>query len=205
MSTDNIDGLDQKSRERLFDYISQRQIVQLAQSLKKVSQSISKPNSEDAVVGSCLDKITFGEYDTPLIVHAADVGNIEAINILLEYNVDVNNSDSRRRTAVWYACYSSNTSIALLLLSHGADPSIFEKEKQETTMVQVAYEGNLDIIKALLNDGKKYKYAFDWDKLINQCDEAGYNAFHYCCERGNLDCLKYLLSKEKQFKTKIME
>ena len=89
-----------------------------------------------------------------------------------------------------------------LLMLNNADPNIVPNDElEQTTMYWAADNGNVSIIKLLLNDENKYNInnIFNWDKLINYgTKDTNDTIFHILCRNGNLDCIKYLLSIENK-------
>lgn len=153
----------------------------------------------------------YGVDERPLLVSACIANSPEIIKTLLTVEaLDVNNTDKHGKTAIYMACHVGNLEVVKLLLEKGADPNILPTlDGSESTMIKTAYKGNRDIMKELLNLDGKYKYTFDWNKLINYCKSGGTNVFHICCQGGFISCLKFLFRVEKEekeeenFQTKI--
>ena len=94
------------------------------------------------------------------------------------------------------ACRLNREKIVEILLRHGADANIKDtgKKRTFTTMHWAAWNGNLSIMKLLI------EYQFNYKKLINNrisIKQAPYNlmsVFLILCSNGNVECMKYLYS-----------
>ncbi|GKT44465.1 ankyrin repeat and KH domain-containing protein mask [Colletotrichum spaethianum] len=129
---------------------------------------------------------------TPLQV-AAEVGNLEAVRLLLGHGADINALPGSEfgRTALQAAVYGSNyeniPAIVELLLSFGADVNVSPAEKGGITALQgAAISGNITIAKTLLDQGANVN--------AGPAVEEGRTAIEGAAEHGRLDMVRFLIS-----------
>jgi ankyrin repeat protein len=128
---------------------------------------------------------------TPLQV-AADEGDMEAIQLLLDHGADINSppGDEFGRTALQAATSARNPDprIIQLLLSHGADVNARPARKGGVTALQgAAISGDLQIARMLLG------YAADVNAA--SAPEKGRTSLEGAAEHGRLDMVQLLLSR----------
>ncbi len=116
---------------------------------------------------------------------AAQNGNTEVVQYLLEHGADIKAQDHvLSRTAVHLAAENGNLECVKFLAEHGAD--LLDKDAYGATALHYAAGNNkLDVMKYLIS--KKLDYT---DK-----DARGWSALHYACHGGSIDVVKYLLAK----------
>src|SRR5690242_9599823 len=82
-------------------------------------------------------------------------GNSQILDLLLAKGVNINLSDKRDRTPLFYACQYNNEDIAKRLLEYLVDRPVDEVNKQDfrhrTPLRQAAAHGNIDVVQAILN------------------------------------------------------
>lgn len=97
------------------------------------------------------NRIQFSFYPSYPIILAIINGNIRAVELLLDYGVDVNTCDLNGKTGLMYAAENGRFEIAKLLVERGAD--IFTTWQQETiNAMWFAEINNRDEISQLLED-----------------------------------------------------
>ncbi|NIO49585.1 MAG: serine hydrolase [Candidatus Aminicenantes bacterium] len=91
--------------------------------------------------------------DTGLaLIEAADKGDSEAVEALLDSGADINARDEQNQTALHLAAGRGHTPVVKLLLERGADVNAKNLLGRTPLLVPV-YRGSLDIVRALLNAG----------------------------------------------------
>ena len=128
---------------------------------------------------------------TPLM-RAAHNGNLQIAKVLLDHGAKVNLSDIYGFTALSYSVGKGHLNMAKYLLYKGANAKLVPKKRQMTPLMQAAYNGNLQIIKVLLNNGAK----------VNLTDN-GITALNFAIVNGHFNIVKYLLSKGANVNLKI--
>lgn len=126
---------------------------------------------------------SFSDKKTALHV-AAQLGNIELMDLLLSYNADINRADSNDWTALHYAAnYNNNESVQFLLM-HNADSKALNNKKQ-SALVLAIQQGNLASAEllALANSD------------VNAVDHEGNSPLHYAAvlEKSNAKKIVELL------------
>jgi ankyrin repeat protein len=87
---------------------------------------------------------------TPLM-HAAAVGSLDAVRLLLERGASVNTADAAGVTPLMFA--ARDAAKVRLLLERGADPNAKSKLGQTAMLIAAASPGSLEILRALADKG----------------------------------------------------
>lgn len=88
----------------------------------------------------------------PLILGAASQGDRAKVTALLDAGADVNATDSRGNTALYFAAMRGHTELAALLLERGADPNSSNQFRRTPVHVAARY-GHGDVIRILAKNG----------------------------------------------------
>uniref|UniRef100_A0A8C5GSM8 Euchromatic histone-lysine N-methyltransferase 2 n=1 Tax=Gouania willdenowi TaxID=441366 RepID=A0A8C5GSM8_GOUWI len=117
--------------------------------------------------------------------HAAKMGNLEIVNMLLETGqVDVNAQDSGGWTPIIWAAEHKHVQVIKSLLNRGADVSISDKELN-VCLHWAAYAGNVDIAELVLNAGCS----------LASANLHGDTPLHIAAREGYLECVTLFLSR----------
>ncbi|XP_041867898.1 histone-lysine N-methyltransferase EHMT2 isoform X2 [Melanotaenia boesemani] len=117
--------------------------------------------------------------------HAAKLGNLEIVNMLLETGqVDVNAQDSGGWTPIIWAAEHKHVEVIKSLLNRGADVSINDKELN-VCLHWAAYAGSVDIAEMVLNAGCS----------LASVNIHGDTPLHIAAREGYLDCVILFLSR----------
>uniref|UniRef100_A0A8C6SVS9 Euchromatic histone-lysine N-methyltransferase 2 n=1 Tax=Neogobius melanostomus TaxID=47308 RepID=A0A8C6SVS9_9GOBI len=118
--------------------------------------------------------------------HAAKLGNLEIVNMLLETGqVDVNCfQDSGGWTPIIWAAEHKHIKVIKSLLNRGADVTINDKELN-VCLHWAAYAGNVDIAEMVLNAGCS----------LFSSNIHGDTPLHIAAREGFLDCVMLFLSR----------
>lgn len=130
------------------------------------------------------DNISVVDEDgcTPLI-SASFFGFTEVVRILLSRGSDINVQDPRGATALAFAARNGHTKTAELLLEKGADMTLLGSIVGWTALLDAAYHGSVDIVRALLAHGAD----------INFTSQNGYDVLLSATEGGQTSVIKVLL------------
>ena len=153
-----------------------------------------------------LDKI-FNKWQhqqtgNPIVFEAVLENKTEVVMLLLSYysKINMNVLDKKsKHSAVLASCMNNNVRLTKTLMDYGCDPNVVVNGK--TAIHYCASHNNVKMMDILLD--KSNKIPFNWDKLINSTTQYGYTALMRSCQRGCEQMIKYLFSKEKDFKMKI--
>lgn len=122
------------------------------------------------------------------LMHAAQRGKTEVVNILLKMGANVNAVDPDDNTALHFAVREGNVAIVKILLEAKAD--IFAKEEhQETALFDAVRSGNVEIVKMLLASTSPEKRKL----LIVSKNHIDENAITEALNKGKFDILVQLL------------
>uniref|UniRef100_I3K7A3 Euchromatic histone-lysine N-methyltransferase 2 n=1 Tax=Oreochromis niloticus TaxID=8128 RepID=I3K7A3_ORENI len=117
--------------------------------------------------------------------HAAKLGNLEIVNMLLETGqVDVNAQDSGGWTPIIWAAEHKHVDVIKALLNRGADVTINDKELN-VCLHWAAYAGNVDIAELVLNAGCS----------LSSVNVHGDTPLHIAAREGYLECVTLFLSR----------
>uniref|UniRef100_A0A671WR85 Euchromatic histone-lysine N-methyltransferase 2 n=1 Tax=Sparus aurata TaxID=8175 RepID=A0A671WR85_SPAAU len=117
--------------------------------------------------------------------HAAKLGNLEILNMLLETGqVDVNAQDSGGWTPIIWAAEHKHITVIKALLNRGADVTINDKELN-VCLHWAAYAGSVDIAELVLNAGCS----------LASVNMHGDTPLHIAAREGYLECVTLFLSR----------
>ncbi|XP_048826031.1 cyclin-dependent kinase 4 inhibitor B-like [Brienomyrus brachyistius] len=109
-----------------------------------------------------------------VLTSAAATGNYENVQALLQAGVDPNAVNRFGRTAL-QVMMMGNTAVARLLLQHGANPGVRDRDTGGTPLHDAAREGFLDTVKVLVAHGAEVHARDNRDQRpIDLAMENGY-------------------------------
>jgi ankyrin repeat protein len=120
--------------------------------------------------------------DGLLLVSASEVGDVEAVKMLLQMGAYVHAQDSGGRCALVAAAYKNNIEIAGLLIAAGADVNLKDNTIQSAFLIS-AMQGYLDFMKKTLEAGAD----------VNSTDSDNGTALIRASDRGHAEIIKELL------------
>lgn len=119
----------------------------------------------------------------PPIVQAAYHGKTEMINLLLEFNADINAINYTRRTGLHEACWRNQKDAGFLLLEKGADPNTVDRMGSTPLRDAVGFDYRelaLKLAQCGADGSVEYKYGDDirkkaqqrgWDDVVQALDD----------------------------------
>ncbi len=116
-------------------------------------------------------------------IKAARNNDIEQLQNLLEQGVDIETTDSHKRTALMVATYENHVEASSVLINSGADVNA-QDDRLESPLLHAGASGYLEILKACLATGKA-------DHLV--LNRYGGTALIPACERGHTAVVQELL------------
>ena len=119
---------------------------------------------------------------TPLM-HAAAIGSIEAVRLLLDAGADVNARNASGATALLWA--DGDHAKSWLLIREGADVHATSKLRKTPLLALAGRPGNADLLRALLDRGVD----------PNMADAGGNTALMSAAETGDLEMVRLLVDK----------
>ena len=84
---------------------------------------------------------------------AAYLGDVDATQMLIEDNAEVNAGDRRKKTALHLAAKKGHVDVAKVLIQNGADVNAVDKWKERTALHEASQYGHIDVAKLLLQNG----------------------------------------------------
>lgn len=169
------------------------------------------------------------EFQTPL-AYAAKVGNIEAVEMLLEKNADVDIADNEERTPIHMAAENGQTQCVKLLGEHTPGCVNYAEETGKSPLHLAAIKGHKFVCEALIEMGAEISgrddinwtpldYAalhghrkvvtllLDNDAPVDAVDKNGSTPLHHASTHGHTECMGILLDRgasiswqDKEFK-----
>lgn len=124
------------------------------------------------------------ETVTQQFIQAAEAGDLEAVQNLLQDGIDINAQDERGRTAVMAATYNHQTEMVRLLISKGADINIRD-HLLNNVFLYAGAEGMLDIV----------QLAIEADADTKLTNRYGGTALIPASERGHVEVVRELLTR----------
>jgi ankyrin repeat protein len=120
----------------------------------RINSDIPLPRPDGEEVDRLLALILEAKIpDTGLaLIEAANKGDSEAVEALLDSGADINARDEQNQTPLHLAAGRGHTPVVKLLLERGADVNAKNLLGRTPLLVHV-YRGSLDIVRALLNAG----------------------------------------------------
>lgn len=119
----------------------------------------------------------------PPLIMAAMSNNMEALSLLMEYNVDVFMFTKQHVSAIHMAAYHGNVEIVEILLKAGVPPDHHDPVAKLTPLVAAASSDQKEVVKLLLQNGADKDF-----QSIN-----GYSALMFACKAGSVITAQVLL------------
>jgi ankyrin repeat protein len=172
--------------------------------LRTVLKGGANPNASDPRGGG-----------TPLM-HAAVVGSLEGMTMLLDQGADVNAANSLGATPLMWA--ATDLAKVQLLLARGANPKAVSQRGRTALFLAARSDRSSDIVKRLIaagadvravdaakmtvlhsaaggNDTETIRQVVDAGADVNAADFAGFTALIHAASNRNLDAVRLLLAK----------
>jgi ankyrin repeat protein len=118
------------------------------------------------------------------LMFAAFNGHSEIVLALLEGGAGVDRRDLMGRTALLYASTGPFPETVKILLDKGAKPNIIDSDEHFTPIMHAAAEGNLDVVKILL----------EYEADLSLTDVDGDDAESFARQAGHIQVAEYLQS-----------
>ncbi|KAK3800105.1 hypothetical protein RRG08_015071 [Elysia crispata] len=145
---------EQKRIKRMLEAAFDGDIDQMKEVLKEVSDLDDKNGIGNDVIGRALRTKHMMSIidckdanDNTALSEAANGGNADAINFLLERGADPNTQGHFMRTPLYRAAFAGHLEATLALLENGADPRIYASDSQTPTDI-----ASRDDVKAALQN-----------------------------------------------------
>jgi len=118
------------------------------------------------------------------LMYAAFNGHSKIVLALLENGAGVDRRDLMGRTALLYASTGPFPETVKILLEKGAKPNIIDSDEHFTPLMHAAAEGNLDVVKILL----------EYEADLSLTDVDGDDAESFARQAGHIQVADYLKS-----------
>ncbi|XP_071124052.1 uncharacterized protein [Mytilus edulis] len=172
-------------------------------SLRKQKASALLKNFESDTHTNTLDNIEYEDYIDfkkqhhfcshnmrKPIIDAAWEGYADIVQMLLEFNCNVNEVDKYGRTALFVACLLGKMEVVNVLLDHNADHSLCD-ENEKSPLLVASREGYDEIVNALVHKNAS----------VNQCDAKGNSPLIVASSEGHFWVVQILSAKKPKFST----
>ncbi len=137
-----------------------------------------------------LSSMVFGASKSPVADAAMD-GNIGQVRTLIQQKADVNAPQADGATAIQWAAYRNDLSLADVLIAAGANVKIANREGA-TPLYLASLQGSSKMIQKLLEAGAD----------VNETGPQGETPLMLAARSGNLDSIKILLDYKAQVNIK---
>ena len=125
-----------------------------------------------------------GKNDETALFKAADRVKTDTVKLLLSFNPDVNIPNLKGQTALWLACVSGNTDIALVLLQAPTIDINHAADENTTALIMSCSQGHTDIALALIAAP---------GINVNHAMSNGWTALTFSCALGHANITLALL------------
>ncbi|KAI0272290.1 ankyrin repeat-containing domain protein [Gloeopeniophorella convolvens] len=102
--------------------------------------------------GASVNEANGGPYEGSALQEAASKGDLDIVQLLINYGANVN-APGHRRSVLQEAVSNGNLDIIQLLLNHGADVNVEGGLYEGSALQEAVSEGKLNIVELLLNHG----------------------------------------------------
>lgn len=123
---------------------------------------------------------------------AAFIGNLAVIKLYIDYNGDINITDSKGRNALHLSCISNNKQISKILLLNNINKDQNDTINLNSPLMYCIQYKSYDCLKLLVSHNCN----------INIKDKIGNTPMHYAVKAKNLKLILYLLKKGGSLKEK---
>lgn len=114
------------------------------------------------------------------LIRAIDSSGVARVEFLLKQGANPNARDDRGEPALIFALHADHPDAAQLLASWPGIDLEEENKEQQTALMVAAYQGRLDLVKSLLENGAEVSH-------------KGWTALHYAASSGQIEVVRYLL------------
>ena len=155
------------------------------------------------LLNNLADYNTIDIYGNNCIISAVVNNKINLIiNILCNYNVDIEHQNNEGETALWIACKNNNYEIAVYLIEK-MYANILVKNKNNNDILMYMLMGNT-------YDNKLFEYLLERSLIngnynINHKNKIGYTILMISTEKGYLDIVKKLIENRANYNLKNSE
>ncbi|WP_339041993.1 ankyrin repeat domain-containing protein [Spiroplasma endosymbiont of Apeira syringaria] len=118
-----------------------------------------------------------------LLIETVEVGDLEALKVLLENGADVNYEDQDGNTSLMLAAESGFLEVVKVLLENGADVNYESQKNGNRPLMLATRRGNFEIVKHLIDNGADISY--------KDCD--GNTPLMFAAENGRIEIFNILL------------
>ena len=128
---------------------------------------------------------SFAQTETQILdfTKAAKFNDVATVKSLLAKGVSPNTTDSKGDPMLNIAIRDKSDDVITLLLANKSTDVDLSNKFGETPLMIASIDGNLPVVKALV------------EQRNAQVNHIGWTPLHYACARGQLDVAKYLISK----------
>jgi ankyrin repeat protein len=114
------------------------------------------------------------------LIRAIDSAGVARVELLLKEGANPNARDEKGEPALIFALHSDHPEAATVLASWPGIDLEEENKQQQTALMVAAYQGRLELVKRLLDNGAEVSH-------------KGWTALHYAASSGQIEVVKYLL------------
>ncbi len=146
-----------------------------------------KLNTVEVALQNGFDVNTIDENKRTMLMLSAFNGHRQIVKFLIDKGADLNMRDAINRTALMYASTGPFVSTVEILLKSGAEPNITDDEQNWTAAMMAAAEGQLEVLKVLVNNGAD----------LEMVDVDGESSLDFAKANGHTEVVKYIESHYK--------
>lgn len=136
--------------------------------------------------------------DKTLLHCAAESGEYELAELLIDKGVNVNAKSYYGDTPLHEALYNGHKDIAELLIDKGANVNVKDKSDGKTLLHLAVQSGRKDIVELLIAKGADVNAKVVYSRRVKRgaapFSDDGFTALHYASERNNIEIVELLIA-----------
>ncbi|CAC5423570.1 unnamed protein product [Mytilus coruscus] len=177
-----------RRQQKVKDLLNRLQKHTSEQSENQIDNTTEKGDNEYEDYIKFTEQYHFSTHRMQIpLIESTWEGYEDIVNLLIEMECDVNETDKFGRSSLFVACHLGRTNVAVQLLDKGAKHSLCDNNEAASPLHAACIGGDSKIVEALLAKGAD----------TSARDKKGYSPFLAATEAGHKKILEKLLADKK--------